>query len=132
MLFRSNVKRWRLPDARDTTLYSATHVNHPCAVWCRQSATNYAFLWVYLSEHCKEYTYRYGKVHKVESSGLLTALANHPNNLINTSWIDPPSAMDTQYIISKDPIINYRNYYKIGKKHLHRWKNRQPPQWLYD
>ena len=85
-----------------------------------------------IAEHCKEYTYRYGKVHKVESSGLLTALADHPNNLTNPTWTEPPSAMDAKYIISSVPTDNYRNYYKYGKAHLHKWKNRQPPEWIYD
>jgi hypothetical protein len=126
------IKRWLLPDARETAMYSATHVNHPCAIWARESHCNYAFLWVYLAEHCKEYTHRYGKVHKIESSGLLTLLADHPNNMTNPTWSEPPSAMDTKYIISEDPIINYRNYYKYGKAHLHKWKNRQAPAWIME
>ena len=36
-----NVKRWILNDAREPVLYSATHINHPSAVWCRQSVENY-------------------------------------------------------------------------------------------
>ena len=34
------VKAYVLLDARDAVLYSATHVNHPSAVWCRQSVEN--------------------------------------------------------------------------------------------
>ena len=29
-------RRWLLPDSRDYTMYAATHINHPSAVWCRQ------------------------------------------------------------------------------------------------
>ena len=32
-----NTKVWRLTDARDATLYKATHMNHPSAIWCRAS-----------------------------------------------------------------------------------------------
>ena len=127
-----NVKRWRLPDARDTTLYSATHINHPSAVWVRESNHNYNWLWNYLKEHCKEYTYRYGKTHKVESSGLLQALRINPLNIPIQRFNDPPSCMDDKYIISKDAVTNYRTYYKIGKAHLHKWKNRQPPSWIME
>lgn len=127
-----NVKRWRLPDDLDRTLYSATHVNHPCAVWCRQSDKNYSWLWEYLYEHCKEYTHRYGKVHKVEADGLLDYLKLFPKNIPNIDFTTPPSAMNPKYIISEDPILNYRNYYKVGKTHLHKWKNRQPPEWIKD
>ncbi len=126
-------KVWILPDIQDYTLYSATHVNHPCAVWVRESARNYTWLWSYLNEHCKEYTYRYGKIHKVEQSGLLDALNQLPKNiprLINRTPV--PSCMDAKYIISNDAVTNYRNYYKVGKAHLHAWKNRQPPEWIME
>jgi hypothetical protein len=129
---KRKVKRWRLDDDRNVTLYSATHVNHPSAVWARESNNNYNWLWCYLDEHCKEYTYRYGKVHKVESSGLKGTLALIPNKIPIKYFHQPPSAMDPKYIISKDAVDNYRNYYKVGKAHLHKWKNRQPPEWILD
>ena len=55
-----NTKVWRLNDARDATIYKATHINHPSAIWCRENKENYKWLydmWVCL---CDEYTYRYG------------------------------------------------------------------------
>jgi hypothetical protein len=125
-----NVKRWRLPDDRETVLYSATHINHPSAVWARENARNYGWLWCYLDEHCKEYTYRYGKIHKVEESGLKGTLALTPNNISNKDFTQPPSCMDTKYIISENAVENYRNYYKYGKAHLHKWKFREAPEWL--
>jgi hypothetical protein len=127
---KRKVKRWRLDDDRNAQLYSATHVNHPSAVWCRETEANYLWLWSLLREYCKEYTYRYGKTHKVEADGLLYDLRYTPHNTPLIYFTEPPSAMDPKYIISKDPIINYRNYYKVGKVHLHRWKNRQPPEWI--
>ena len=125
-----NVKRWRLSDAREPVLYSATHVNHPCAIWCRESSDNYSFLWQYLNEHCIEYTHRYGKTHKIETTGVLGMLSVQPDNIPLIGWTTPPSAMDPKYIISSDPIANYRNYYNIGKAHLHKWKNRNVPEWM--
>ena len=62
--------RYVLPDNRESKLYVATHINHPSAIWCRQSYANYVWLSKLLTELCREYTYRYGKVHKVELSGL--------------------------------------------------------------
>ena len=38
-------KVWALADNRDTILYSATHINHPSAVWVRQSSANYGWLY---------------------------------------------------------------------------------------
>lgn len=127
------IKRWRLPDNRDTELYSATHINHPSAVWARSTNNNYSWLWCYLYEHCKEYTRRYGKKHKVESSGLLMALSQAPHNIAVSDFFQPPSAMDAKYIISEDAVENYRNYYKVGKAHLHSWKApATPPDWIME
>ena len=39
-----NVKRWMFHDYRDDKIYQATHVNHPSAVWCRHSNSNYMWL----------------------------------------------------------------------------------------
>ena len=46
--------RYVLPDERDNILYKSTHINHPSAVWVRQSRDNYAWLWQLLKEVCKE------------------------------------------------------------------------------
>lgn len=130
---KRNHTNYVLSDSRNSILYAATHINHPCAVWVREDGRNYAWAWSYLNEHCDEYTHRYGKIHKVEASGLLQALNVLPDNMGIGDYKTPvPSAMDQKYIISKDPVENYRNYYKHGKKHLHKWKNRQPPSWIYD
>jgi hypothetical protein len=43
-----------------------------------------------------------------------------------------PSAMADEYIISEDPIVNYRNYYKKGKQRMFSWKYRDAPEWLYE
>jgi hypothetical protein len=127
------IKRWRLDDDREGILYSATHVNHPCAIWCRESFENYSFLWKYLNEHCKEYTRRYGKYHKIELTGILAMLSVQPKNIPLTHFTQPPSAMDTKYIISEDAVENYRNYYKYGKAHLHKWKSPAlPPAWIME
>jgi hypothetical protein len=126
-------KVWLLPDVRDYTLYNATHVNHPSAVWARDCDSNYQWLWKYLYWHCKEYTARYGKKHKVETSNLLTTLSQPPHNIPVSHFFQPPSAMDAKYIISEDAVTNYRNYYKVGKAHLHAWKSpAKPPQWIME
>ena len=44
--------------------YKLTHKNHPCSIWTRTSLSNYNWLVEMSLELCKEYTYRYEKVHK--------------------------------------------------------------------
>jgi hypothetical protein len=123
-----NVKRWELPDIRDHVLYQATHMNHPSAVWCRQSNNNYNWLYAHFIALLNEYTYRYGKIHKCVN--MCGPLAAAPNNIPISHLTPVTPAMAEQYIISDDSVTNYRNYYKTGKIHLHKWTNRQPPEWL--
>ena len=122
------IKRWKLFDDREPVLYKATHINHPSAVWCRASVSNYIWLSDHLYALLNEYTYRYGKVHKC--SELAYPLQSPPLNL--KKWDETPMlcAMDDKYIISKDPVENYRNYYKAGKVALHKWTKRQAPDWI--
>lgn len=126
-----NVKRWVLSDAREPVLYSATHINHPSAVWCRQSVENYNWLTDHMFALLHEYTHRYNKQHKIEGE-LSYMLQSPPHNLREYDSTLMPSAMADEYKISDDPIVNYRNYYKIGKSRMHKWTNRQPPEWIND
>ena len=123
-------RRWKLFDAREDVLYQATHINHPSAVWCRQSIENYNWLVDHFYELGFEYTHRYGKIHKCFQSDFAYMLQSPPKNLKEYFWTPMPSCMAEEYIISEDPLTNYRNYYIIGKSNLHKWTNRQPPEWI--
>ena len=125
-----NVKRYELEDSRDAVIYTATHINHPSAIWARESVENYNWLFEHFYALGREYTYRYNKIHKCFHGEMAYMLQSPPLNLRDYEMTKMPSAMDEQYIISDDPITNYRNYYSLGKKNLHAWKNRQPPEWL--
>lgn len=120
---------WVLDDHRDSILYSATHINHPSAIWCRQSVENYNWLVDHLFALGDEYTYRYGKKHATITK-LGYTIQSPPFNLKAWDWTPMPSCMPSEYIISDDPILNYRKYYSEAKKHLHSWKKRDQPQWM--
>jgi hypothetical protein len=118
----------------DTILYSATHINHPSAVWVRQSSSNYMWLAELLEMLCGEYTYRYGKVHKVERDGLMQTLKNNfPKNISDKPFTEPTPAMPDDVKVSGSSIASYRNYYINNKTHLASWKgkvNSRPiPHW---
>jgi len=120
---------YTLHDERDTIFYSATHINHPSAVWARSSVENYNWLVDHLFALSDEYTYRYGKYHMtMDKMGLM--IQSPPLNLKEWDWTPMPSCMDEQYKIGDDPIANYRNYYKYGKASMHSWKKRSAPEWI--
>ena len=126
-----NTKVWRLTDARDTTLYKATHMNHPSAIWCRQSEANYAWLykmWVNLLE---EYTYRYGKIHAC--SKLLEPLKDAPKNITQKPFTPPTPAMPDDVKVPGDELASYHNYYNKNKRGFASWQgkinSRTIPTW---
>ena len=126
--------RYVLPDNRESLLYSATHVGHPSAVWVRQSVGNYMWLSNLLQEVCKEYTYRYGKVHKCERDGLTQMLHDIvPDNISLTTFTEPTPAMPDECIVPNDSIASYKKYYTNNKQHLASWKgkinSREIPVW---
>jgi len=122
-------KLWILGDARDTVLYSATHINHPSCIWTRASVENYNWLVDHFFALMQEYNYRYEKQHKCFGE-LSYMLQSPPKNLEEYDMTVIPSAMDDKYIVSDNPVVNYRNYYKNGKTHLHKWKKREAPEWI--
>ena len=122
-------RRWILPDAREGVIYMATHINHPSAVWCRESVENYLWLVEHFFGLMNEYIHRYNKVHKCNGE-ISFMLQSPPFNLKEYDKTEMPSCMAEEYIISDDPLTNYRNYYRIGKLNLHKWTNRQPPEWI--
>jgi hypothetical protein len=123
-----NVKRYRLMDGRDSVLYQATHINHPSAVWARASKENYLWLADLLVKLCKEYTRRYGKVHKCESDGLVNALQKVPSGIRSKGFSQPTPAMPDAYK-SDDSILSYRTYYMKDKAYIASWKTRDIPSW---
>ena len=128
-------QRYILSDERQQVLYSATHINHPSAVWVRQSSANYMWLAELLEECCKEYSYRYGKIHKVESSGLMQTLKNiFPTNITDKPFTEPTPAMPDECKVPGNSIQSYHNYYVMNKSHLWSWKgkinSRTKPNWF--
>ena len=47
-----------IPQVTPQVPYKLSHKNHPCAIWTRDSLSNYLYLCDLGLELCKEYTYR--------------------------------------------------------------------------
>ena len=124
-------KAYVLADNRESALYSATHINHPSAIWVRKTHQNYIWLTELLEELCCEYTYRYEKTHKVERDGLLKVLrTNLPANIPIGPFTAPTPAMPDDVKVPGNSLASYRNYYNKNKTHLADWKKRPVPQWF--
>ena len=124
------IKRWRLKnESMENILYKASHINHPSAIWVRQSNNNYNWLMCLLQDLLQEYTYRYGKIHATDR--LVYWLRKPPANIPVGYFTQPTPAMPDEYKVP-DSVQSYRNYYVGAKKTMARWKKRPIPEWWSD
>ena len=116
-----------LTESSYTPPYKLTHKNHPCNIWARASTKNYKWLVKLGLELCKEYTYRYGKIHKCQA--YIEELKRNIPPIPLIGLTPPAQAMPVEYKGS-DPIESYRAYYFFEKLELHSWKKRDIPEWI--
>ena len=84
-------------------LYKPTHKNHPSAIWCRTTDSNYVWLWC-----------------------LLVSL---PTNIPNGDFTPPTPAMPDHYK-TDDALQSYHNYYNGSKASFAKWTGRSVPSWF--
>lgn len=116
---------------RGARVYRKTHENHPCAIWARSNKKNFRWLRKFGIILCKEYSYRYGKVHKTQT--VLEALRT-PSAIPDGDFFEPPQCMPDQYKVPGKCVNAYRKYYVSEKSSLHSWKGkvagRNTPFWI--
>jgi hypothetical protein len=125
------VKRWLLGDEREHRLMKASHMNHPSGIWCRANRDNYIWLYEMWQQLCKEYTYRYGKIHAC--ARLDDALCFPPNNIADGKFYGPTPAMPDDVKVPGDSMASYHNYYNKYKRGFASWQgrinSRPTPMW---
>jgi len=129
---KTTVKSWTLPDERDSILYQAVHVGHPCTVWTTESAQNYTWHYFHFIALCEEYRHRYGKTHQTDTL-LSEILSRPPNNIRNTKLTPFALAMkaNPECINEAYPVASYRKFYQTKQLRFNmRWTNREIPEWF--
>lgn len=105
-------------------IYRPTHMNHPCAIWVRESTANYEWLYNLYKALLIEFSYRYGNHHGCNK--LLPYLKDNP---CVTGRISPfAQAMPDKYKTSY-AVAAYREYYLGEKRKFASWKNTETPFW---
>jgi hypothetical protein len=108
-------------------LYKKTHANHPSALWARESAAHYEWLYQLLTQLSLEYTNRYLKTHRTYDT-LGAYLSVVPPKIQHiTSWTDPPQCMPDAYK-DNDTVTAYRRYY-MQDKPFAVWEHTATPKW---
>tara|TARA_R110001583_G_scaffold28240_2_gene100467 strand:+ start:3154 stop:3705 length:552 start_codon:yes stop_codon:yes gene_type:complete len=123
------IKRWKSPyKLMEDILYKASFVGHPCTKWVMENNKNYYWLVEHAYELCREYTRRYGKVHKTDDMLSLIRYRKPINIPIADSITPFAQAMPDEYK-NEDAVKAYRAYYLGEKTGFAEWKNVETPSW---
>ena len=130
------IKRWRHPNSDyEATLYKACFVNHPSAIWVRESPWNYSWLHALWCSLCKEYTHRYRVISSLSRDHatyvkLGKYLGSYPVNLpFDKDATVVPQCMPDD-VKANNPVDAYKNYYVKYKKDFARWTRRPTPEFM--
>lgn len=127
------VNHWVHPDPElDAELYKAVHFQHPCTVWTMKSNNCYTWHYIHFRALCKEYTHRYGKIHKTEQK-LGEILKSLPKNIPIDYLYPHPLAMGSnpECMNPNDIVGSYRAYYQTKQQRFKmKWTNRSVPDWF--
>lgn len=112
----------------DMRPYWPTHVNHPCAVWLRESAANYTWLADHALALADQFRQRRGKEHTCEKHALWLSRAID-NGCIKEGWeyfhsrcLTPfAQAMHESCLRPGDAVAAYRDYYNRFKAGIAAW-----------
>ena len=107
--------------------YKATHHNHPCAKWVRESKQNYQWLYSLTYELNEEYMYRYKKNNPHKS---WSAVEDLPYPDIPDIGMTPFALAMPDECKMDNAVDSYRNYYNTHKQHLLKWRDRATPKWI--
>ena len=116
----------------DDNLYKSAYPKHPMTIWVGESVENFSYAHLLGKELGKQYTKRYGKIHK--SSNIINAfnngrLQNIEDRFPSQYFTRPPLCMPDEYK-SDDYIQSYRNYYIGDKKRFARYTLVDTPEFM--
>jgi hypothetical protein len=118
------------PQSLPETAYKKAHMNHPCTIWVRESYENYMWLCALGWWLCREYTHRYGKIHKTQYH--IEWLIEHPPDIPRNGITEFRLAMPDIFKQS-DPVEAYRTFYRESKmkdRGIVAYTNRKFPEFL--
>ncbi len=108
--------------------YKATHKNHPCTKWTRESLGNYKWLVKHALELCKEYKRRYKKIHKCQE--IIKWCAKNMPNIKKKKQTEFVQAMPNKYKVKGNAVKAYQAYYVGEKLRFCKWKIEKRGEWI--
>ena len=116
----------------DTSLYKPAYPKHPMTIWVGESVENFNYAHLLGKELGKQYTNRYGKIHK--SSTIINLfhngrLQNVEDRFPSQYFTPPPQCMPDEYK-HKDYITAYKQYYVGEKKMFAKYTSVDTPDFM--
>lgn len=109
-------------------IYKQTHMRHPASLWASDNKSNFEWLNDLGLALCKEYTYRYNRIHKCQQ--YLEFFKNIPFDMPNGEMTPFVQCMPEKYR-QDNAIEAYREFYRNEKRSFAKWKKRPTPLWWY-
>ena len=115
---------WHRYNIKDVP-YKEAFKNHPCTRWVGDSVKNYIWTWEHGLELCKEYTRRYGKIHKCED--IIQKVKPDINKMVryfdSYKTTRQPQCMNEEYKNKWCSVAGYQTYYYFAKylKGIAKW-----------
>ena len=113
--------------------YASFNPKHPTVIWASKSKSNWLWAQQLGIELCREFTYRYGRVHKTEE---IIRTLKCPPELPDLAFTDPTPAMPDEFR-STNSLNSYRRFYFYGKRRMFfkvngdwRWTKRDLPPFM--
>jgi hypothetical protein len=128
----------QLPLTKSGTPVKKTHEKHPSTLWAGNTRSNFDWLCEHAKELCREYTFRYGKIHFCEKGIHQLSSLNYliPEGELQPFAIAINKDMTCRQLPgfeSMSPVDKYLLYYIHDKKRIAKWeKGRCAPDWFSD
>jgi hypothetical protein len=114
-----------LPLTKSGKVWKGGYANHPCTRWTQENLANWGWLWLHGITLAKRYEVSSGKIHACEP--VLFELERICNQFIPVgSLTEFAQAMPEEYLLTDDPVENYRHYYSHGKQYMNGGRG---PEW---
>ena len=107
--------------------YRSTHSKHPCTIWTGESLANWRWLRRLALALNDEYRYRYPVSSDHKSAAVIRSLS--PPRIDDVGLTEYALAMPDKYMVPRDAVQSYRNFYIGEKSGFAKWTRRRTPRW---
>lgn len=111
-------------------LYRPAYQHHPCTIWASESEDNWRWLYRHALELLNQYTIRFGKIHKCETTIYRKLMVMRLQGLPDKGLTPFAQAMPDHYK-DRSAVWAYRAYYLGDKAYFAKWEKGVGAPWWW-